>query len=147
MTQIDPEDKVASTRKRRTQVPQVPDVEFRTDPTRTSATRVQARTETSNSSVRQKRAMKSLNRLDSTRRRRSGLRRATLTVEELKRVLGIGRAAAYTALNEGIIPSFRIGRRFIIPRAAVESWLSNVAAEASARDERSPGAPLMRRRD
>jgi excisionase family DNA binding protein len=44
-------------------------------------------------------------------------------VEELTEYLGIGRQAAYQALRRGQVPCLRLGRRFIIPRAAVDEWL------------------------
>lgn len=47
------------------------------------------------------------------------------SVDELAKDLGIGRAAAYSALRAGRIPSIRIGKRFVIPREAVRRWLEN----------------------
>ena len=45
------------------------------------------------------------------------------SVDELARELGISRQAAYRELNNGSIPSIRMGRRFIIPRTAIQEWL------------------------
>ncbi len=42
--------------------------------------------------------------------------RLTLTVDETAELLGIGRAAAYRAINRGEIESLRIGRRLLVPR-------------------------------
>lgn len=39
-----------------------------------------------------------------------------LTVEEAAALLRIGRSAAYVAVANGEIPSFRLGRRIRIPR-------------------------------
>ena len=50
--------------------------------------------------------------------------RQTLTVEEAARVLGIGRSAAYIAARRGDLPAIRIGRRYLIPRVALERMLS-----------------------
>jgi excisionase family DNA binding protein len=50
--------------------------------------------------------------------------RATLTVEEAARVLGIGRGPAYQAVRRGDIPSIRIGKRMLVPRAALERMLA-----------------------
>lgn len=47
-----------------------------------------------------------------------------LTVDELCEVLGIGANAAYQLLNDGAIPAFRIGRRWKIPREAVQEYIS-----------------------
>jgi excisionase family DNA binding protein len=46
--------------------------------------------------------------------------RLTLTVEEVAATLGISRAFAYEAVRRGEIPSIRIGRRVLVPRAALE---------------------------
>jgi len=52
------------------------------------------------------------------------LKRETLTVEEASIVLGIGRTAAYEAARRGQIPAIRIGRRLVVPRAALGKMLS-----------------------
>ncbi len=63
------------------------------------------------------------------RHRASGIRypiepgRMTLTVEETAVVLGIGRTAAYAGVRSGTIPSRRIGRRIVVPIAALERML------------------------
>jgi len=51
--------------------------------------------------------------------------RATLTVEEAGRVLGIGRSAAYDAARRGELPTIRIGKRLLVPRARLEALLSD----------------------
>jgi excisionase family DNA binding protein len=50
-------------------------------------------------------------------------KRATYDVEEAGRVLGIGRSAAYEAVRRGEIPSIRLGKRVVVPRAALERML------------------------
>lgn len=47
----------------------------------------------------------------------------TYTVEEVSVLLRIGRSAAYEAVRTGQIPSLRIGRRLLVPRAALEQLL------------------------
>ena len=49
--------------------------------------------------------------------------RSTYQVEEAARILGIGRSAAYEAVRRGDIPSIRIGRRVLVPRAALDRLL------------------------
>lgn len=51
---------------------------------------------------------------------------ATYTPGELAVILNISRNGVYSALRDGTIPHVRIGRRFVIPRAAVQSWLGSV---------------------
>jgi excisionase family DNA binding protein len=48
----------------------------------------------------------------------------TLTVSEAAKALGIGRNLAYEAIQRGEIPSLRIGRRVVVPRAALAAMLS-----------------------
>lgn len=50
-------------------------------------------------------------------------RRLTLTVEEAAETLGISRAFAYEAVGRGEIPSIRIGRRILVPKAALDKLL------------------------
>lgn len=49
--------------------------------------------------------------------------RLTLTVEEAGALLGISRAFAYEAVRRGEIPSIRIGRRVLVPKAALRRML------------------------
>ena len=60
--------------------------------------------------------------------------RQTLTVEEAAAVLGIGRNSAYQAVASGQLPVIRIGRRLLLPRAALERLL----AEAQAAEQKQP---------
>jgi len=50
--------------------------------------------------------------------------RATLTIEEAGEVLGISRGSAYAAVKERTLPTIKIGRRYLVPRAALEKMLS-----------------------
>lgn len=51
--------------------------------------------------------------------------RATVTVPEAARILGIGRASAYAAVEAGTIPSLRVtARKIVVPRAALERLLA-----------------------
>jgi len=45
------------------------------------------------------------------------------SVEALAKELGIGLNAAYGGLKNGSIPSIRVSKKYIIPRAAIEEWL------------------------
>ena len=44
---------------------------------------------------------------------------ATMTVEEAGHLLGIGRGLAYEAARRGELPVIRLGRRLLVPRAAL----------------------------
>ena len=52
------------------------------------------------------------------------------SVDELAKELGISRQAAYAALHRGVIPSIRIGKRFVLPRAAIAEWLRTAGNQA-----------------
>ena len=54
--------------------------------------------------------------------------RLTLTVEEFAHAVGIGRNLAYDSVKSGEVPHIRVGRRILIPRVAVERWLSQAVA-------------------
>jgi len=49
------------------------------------------------------------------------------TVEEAGEILGLSRPSAYEAVSRGDIPSIKIGRRKIVPRAALERMLAGAA--------------------
>lgn len=53
--------------------------------------------------------------------------RDTLTVDEAAARLGIGRNAAYDAIHRGELPALRIGRRLLVPRAALERMLDGAS--------------------
>jgi excisionase family DNA binding protein len=52
------------------------------------------------------------------------------SVDELAEYIGIGRQAAYVGLRGGTIPSIRVGKRFVLPRIAIEKWLMECATHA-----------------
>jgi len=51
--------------------------------------------------------------------------RLTLTVEEAAALLGISRAFAYDAVKRNQIPHIKIGRRVLVPKAALEKMLGH----------------------
>jgi excisionase family DNA binding protein len=53
--------------------------------------------------------------------------RMTLTIPEAAKALGIGRNAGYEAARRGDIPTIRIGKRLLVPRAALERMLQGAA--------------------
>ena len=46
-----------------------------------------------------------------------------LTIEEAGELLRLGRSSAYEAARRGQVPTIRIGRRLLVPRAALERML------------------------
>jgi excisionase family DNA binding protein len=55
--------------------------------------------------------------------------RKTYTPDDLAQILGIARNSVYAALRNGGIPNVRIGRRFVIPKAAIESWFASIGQQ------------------
>jgi excisionase family DNA binding protein len=47
----------------------------------------------------------------------------TMQVDTVAKALGLSRAAAYNGVQTGEIPSIRIGRRIVVPTAAVRRML------------------------
>jgi excisionase family DNA binding protein len=61
----------------------------------------------------------------------------TLSVEQAGAMLGIPRATAYRAAAAGQLPTFRIGRRLLVPTARLLDLLG-LAAEAVDTDDAEP---------
>jgi excisionase family DNA binding protein len=51
--------------------------------------------------------------------------RRTISVEEAATVLGISRGSAYANVKTGAIPTIRIGKRLLVPKAALEKLLAS----------------------
>ena len=49
--------------------------------------------------------------------------RATITIEQTAKLLGLGRTAAYDAARRGELPTRRLGRRLLVPVPALLAWL------------------------
>lgn len=54
---------------------------------------------------------------------KKGTDRLVLSVKEARQQLGLSRGLMYDALRSGQIPSIRIGRRILIPRASLDRLL------------------------
>ena len=48
----------------------------------------------------------------------------TLAVDETAKCLGIGRNSAYEAIARGEIPVVKVGKRLLVPKAALETLLA-----------------------
>ena len=49
--------------------------------------------------------------------------RRTYKIEEAGRLLGIGRNQAYEAARRGELPTIKIGKRLLVPKAALDRML------------------------
>ena len=54
----------------------------------------------------------------------TAMEKLTYTVTEAAELLGIGRSAAYEAARSGQLPTIRIGKRVLVPVAALERLLA-----------------------
>lgn len=52
----------------------------------------------------------------------------TMSITETAKELGIGRNQAYEAARRGEIPVIRIGKRLLVPKAALERMLAGETA-------------------
>ncbi len=59
----------------------------------------------------------------------------TLTVTETAKCLGIGRSSAYEAIARGEIPVIRVGKRLLVPKAALETLLAAGQPKKNGDDE------------
>lgn len=55
-----------------------------------------------------------------------------LSVEEAAKELGIGRNTAYRLVQTGELPSVRMGRRILVPKAALRRILDGAAGSPKA---------------
>ena len=53
----------------------------------------------------------------------------TMSVLEACKMLGISKNLGYEAIRRGEIPAIRVGKRLLVPRAALERLLSGVERE------------------
>jgi excisionase family DNA binding protein len=58
----------------------------------------------------------------------ASMERRTLTVEEAGQILGISRNTAYALATSGRLPTIRLGRRLLVPKAALDRLLDNTGA-------------------
>lgn len=52
--------------------------------------------------------------------------KAVLSVSEVAKILNLSRNSAYEGVKRGEIPCIRVGKRLLIPRAALEKMLTQV---------------------
>jgi excisionase family DNA binding protein len=72
--------------------------------------------------------------------------RLTYDVPEAGRLLGLSRNGAYAAAKAGLIPVLNIGRRMLVPKAALHEMLSVGGAECQRAREAAAKSETERRR-
>jgi excisionase family DNA binding protein len=63
-------------------------------------------------------------RLDTSAGNNDGPKLLTMKVEEAGKVIGISRGAAYARAKDGSLPTIRMGKRLLVPRAALDKLLA-----------------------
>ena len=58
-----------------------------------------------------------------------------LTVEQLRKALGIGRNKAYELVNTGLVKSVGVGRRILVPKCYVIDFICDVAEHTESHTE------------
>jgi excisionase family DNA binding protein len=53
---------------------------------------------------------------------------ATISIDEAARIMGVGRNQAYAAAKRGQLPVIRVGRRYLVLKAALKRLLQEEAA-------------------
>jgi len=66
-----------------------------------------------------------------------------MSVQDIARLLNIGRLAVYEMLEREIIPGIRVGRRWIITRHAYEHWERTCGMRTGAGLEREPEVKVL----
>ena len=61
-----------------------------------------------------------------------GMEKITLSVNELAHTLGIGRSTAYELVNTPGFPSANVGKRIVVPVAALNEWLARGGTQKKA---------------
>lgn len=54
-----------------------------------------------------------------------------LNVTETAEVLGVSRTVVYQLMHRDDFPSFKIGKRTLVPKAALEAWVNKQAEFSS----------------
>lgn len=52
--------------------------------------------------------------------------RQTFSVDEAAEILGVSRNSAYAAAKAGELPTIKLGRRLLVPKAALDRLLASV---------------------
>lgn len=55
--------------------------------------------------------------------------RATLNLSEVATLLGVSKSSAHRWAADGTLPTVRLGRRVLVPRAAIEKLLDPTPGE------------------
>ena len=61
--------------------------------------------------------------------------RLIFSVQEVAKLLGISRASTYEAVRIGSIPSIKVGRRILIPKAALQELLGRRSVASNNGDD------------
>lgn len=58
-------------------------------------------------------------------------KRLLLTIPEAAEVLGIGKTLTWQLVQQGVLPSVKLGRLVRVPRVRLDAWLASDGATAT----------------
>lgn len=67
------------------------------------------------------------------------MEKAFYSPSEVRSILGVQQAKVYELLENGTIPSIRIGIRWKIPKEALEEWIAETAEKQTAERRKKSG--------
>lgn len=53
-----------------------------------------------------------------------------LSIAQTAEILGVSCSRAFALTRAGVVPSFRIGERTVVPRAALLTWLETMTGQS-----------------
>lgn len=65
---------------------------------------------------------------------------AILTVRDVAELLKIGQKTAYTMVQQGVLPAFRVRGQWRFRRADIETWITKQVAGPGRAADKAPGA-------
>jgi|LGOV01.1.fsa_nt_gb excisionase family DNA binding protein len=55
-------------------------------------------------------------------------KKCTYTPKEVAEILNLGTCKTYDLIHQNVIPSIKLGRKYIIPKEALEEWLKSACS-------------------
>lgn len=76
------------------------------------------------------------------RKEKTQVEKAFYSPSEVRSILGVQQAKVYELLENGTIPSMRIGSRWKIPKEALMEWIADTAKKQTAERRRHSGKKI-----
>lgn len=59
------------------------------------------------------------------------------SVDDLRKMLDVGRNTAYSLLNDGSIKAYKVGRRWKIPESSIKDYLQSLESSSKGQPDKS----------